>query len=282
MSKKVRVAYQGVPGAYSHSAAGEVFPNSELVGHATFEEAVQAVHDGNADYAMLPIENSTAGRVASMHTLLPESGLHIVREYFFHVKHQLIGKESSELENIKRVYSHPQALAQCGDFIKQYKLEEIPFGDTAAAVKYISKPGGVGSAAIASREAAILTGGVKILAEDINTKTDNVTRFVVLYTEPKEHENVENKKLITSIFYKTKNIPAALYKSLAGLATAGINMIKLESFIPMLGNGGASFYLEFEGGADTEDAKQALLELSHYASEVKILGTYEEDEFRLG
>lgn len=280
MTESVIVAYQGVEGAYSYVAASELFPDSELVGYATFEEVVEAVHGNKADYALLPIENSTAGRVASMHTLLPSSGLHITHEYFFHVKHQLIGKVGAKLKNITRVYSHPQALAQCTNFIHKHRLEEVPFGDTAAAVQYVAQGVGKESAAIGSRESAALYEGVYILAEDINTNEDNVTRFVVLHKKASEPE-AASVDLITSVFYKTKNIPAVLYKSLAGFATAAINVIKLESFIPMLGGGEASFYLEFEGSPKTMEAKQALLELSHYSDEVKILGSYEKDKFRI-
>ena len=279
MNKKETIAYQGVPGAYSHCAASELFPNSEHIGKGTFEEVIESVNSGEAQYAVLPIENSTAGRVATMHTLLPKSGLHIIGEHFFRVNHQLIAKKGSLLEDIKYVYSHPQALAQSSDFIKKFNLTEVPYGDTADSVSYISKLEKDDVAAIASKRAAFLNDSVCVLAEDINTNKNNVTRFVILHKERIDNFSSDSD-LITSVFFKTKNIPSALYKSLAGFAIAGINILKLESFVPMFKNDGASFYLEFDGSANTESAKQALLELSYYASEIIILGTYKKDSFR--
>ena len=278
--RKNKIAYQGVEGAYSFVAANEYFgKNNNFIGFATFEEVVEAVRDKKADFAFLPIENSVAGRVASMHTLLPKSGLYIVGEYLFPVKHNLIASKKTSLDNIKYVYSHPQALAQSAEFIKKLGLKEIPFGDTAAAVKYVSEKGDKFSAAIGSRLSAKLYKNVKIIARNINTRKTNTTRFLILSRTAKKIVRDE-KELITSIFYKTKNIPAALYKTLSGFATVSINVIKLESFIPLFENEDASFYLEFEGTTNSKEAKQALLELGYYAKEVIILGTYKRHKKR--
>ncbi len=280
--KKLKIAYQGVSGAYSHMAAQEYFgiKDVEFIGFPTFKDAIDTTKDNKTDIAFLPVENSTAGRVASMHLLLPSSKLHIIGEYLFCVNHQLISNKDANRNTIKKVYSHPQALAQSLDFIHKHNLQEIPFGDTAAAVEYISKMQDDAICAIGSEISASIYPDVKILYKNINTNKDNTTRFLVLSKSKLKKNNFKNKKVRTSIFYKTKNIPAALYKSMSGFATNNINILKLESFMPLHKHESAMFYLEFRGGVDTIEAKQAMLELSYYAQDIQILGTYVDDSKR--
>ncbi len=280
--KKLKIAYQGVSGAYSHMAAQEYFglKGIEFIGFPTFKEVISATQNSKVDIAFLPVENSTAGRVANMHLLLPSSKLHIIGESLFCVNHQLISNKDTNRNTIKKVYSHPQALAQCSNFIQKYNLEEIPFGDTATAVEYISKMQDNTICAIGSKISADIYPNVKILYKNINTNIDNTTRFLILSKSKSEKNNLKNKKVRTSIFYKTKNIPAALYKSMSGFATNNINILKLESFMPLHKHESAMFYLEFRGGVDTTEAKQALLELSYYAQDIQVLGTYTDDPKR--
>ena len=279
-TQKIKVAYQGVPGAYSYEALLKYFKNkAEPVGFATFQEAIEATENKKTDFAFLPIENATAGRVAFMHQLLPKSKLKIVGEYFFLVEHQLLAQKGAKMKDIKRVYSHPQALAQSSEFIKKHKLQEVPFGDTSAAAAYISKGADPKGAAIASATAGALY-GLQTVRANIHHRKDNYTRFIILTKENKEiQKNACKKNCITSVFYQTRNIPAALFKSLSGFATEGINIIKLESFVPMF-NSKAEFYLEFEGEPTQEGVKRALSELEFYSSYFKVLGTYKKDKIR--
>lgn len=274
-----KIAYQGVEGAYTHQAARELFPDAQYISQATFEHALDEVAEGRADSVVMPFENSMAGRVANVHQLLSRSGLIIVGEYFMSIHHCLHGIKGSIFEDITDVYSLHQGLAQCGDFIKEHNLTEVQYSDTAGAVEYIVKKNDKTCAAIASKEASDVYGSV-ILKENIQTDDNNVTRFLILEREGSFVEQGDDENTITSLFYKTKNIPASVYKSLSGFATAGINVIKLESDVPMTKVSDASFYLEFVGHPESKTGKQALLELGYYASEVHILGVYKKHEFR--
>ena len=277
MTNKQKISYQGVRGAYTHAAARILFPDSEYTATPTFEHALEEVMEDRADIVVIPIENSTAGRVANVHLLVPASGLQIVGEYFMPINHCLHGVQGATMSDIKEVYSLHQGLAQCSKFIKENNLTEVQYSDTAGAVEYIMKKGDKSLAAIASAEASLVYGS-DILKENIQTANDNVTRFLILKKDAKF--SIEKEGVITSVYYKTKNIPASVYKSLSGFATAGINVIKLESDVPMTRVANASFYLEFVGNPENEDSKQALLELGYYASEMKILGVYPKHEFR--
>lgn len=277
--KKPKVGYQGVDGAYSQMAAREYFGKSaETYGAPTFEHLINEVRQNRADYGFLPIENSVAGRVTDAHHLLAHSKLVVVGEHFMPIKHMLVGVKGAKLGDVKRVYSHPQALAQCSNFLKALGVEAVPFGDTADAVRHIAQKGDVSVAAVASKLAAETYPGATILRDNIQNRSDNVTRFLVIRKgNGEEHPTGD---VITSISYTVRNIPAALYKSLSGFATTGINIINLESFVPMTNGGDASFYLEFEGSPDSPMGRVAVEELGYYAKNVDVLGVYKKSPYR--
>jgi prephenate dehydratase len=272
------VAYQGVPGAYSSVAAKKSFPHLTARGLPTFEDVVSAVKRGKAAYALLPIENSTSGRVADIHHLLPKSGMYVVGEYFLPIYHALIAHRGANMKTVKRVYSHREALSQCRPFTHQHGLEAVPYGDTAGAVKFVSEQYDLSIAAIAAPEASRIYGNTRILARKIQSDAHNVTRFIIL--QKAKPKNTPKKDAITSIVYGVRDIPAALYKSLGGFATTGTNIIKLESFVPMTRHTSAHFYLEFDGNPEVSPCDVALEELSHYAKDLEILGTYAKNQYR--
>ena len=274
-----RVGYQGVPGAYSSIAAREAFPRLPSVGFPTFDETVAALQGGDVAYALLPIENSTSGRVADMHHLLPGSGLTIIGEHFLPIHHCLIGLKGVSRDDIRHIYSHREALNQCRNYIRSLGAEAVPYGDTAAAVDHIANLEDPHVAALASKLAAERSEKVRIMERDVEDCSDNVTRFLVLtkggsVRPPRTGDN------LTSVVFETRDVPAALFKSLAGFATAGTNIIKLESFVPMAAHTHASFYLEFEGTPDTPPQRIALEELGHYTRSVTILGCYPKSPYR--
>lgn len=269
--RQITIAYQGVPGSYSHQCVSRTYPQAAVEGHNTFEGAIEAVKSDAATYALLPVENSIAGRVTDMHHLLANSGLHIRAEHYHAVRHCLLGKSGAKLTDIKRAYSHPMALAQCRNFLHEHAIAVVPFSDTAEAARHISKQDTLEQAAIASENAATLH-NLTILARDIQDITDNTTRFFLVGREPLAM--ARDAQVTTAIFYTVQNIPAALFKSLSGFATCGVNVTKLESFMPMRGNGSARFYIEFDGHPEAPGPKQALTELSHYAEHVTLIGTF--------
>ncbi len=272
-----KIGYQGTQGSYSHQASLDLFPQAKHLGFVSFDALTDALRDGAIDMAVMPIANSTAGRVSGSHNLIYEKDLYITDEYFLAVRHCLIANKTTRKKDIKRVFSHPQALSQCSEFIHKNGLEQVVWSDTAESVKYLTEQNSKHGAAIASELAAQIY-GCKILKRNIQNKKDNTTRFVVLSRSKKIC--VKRDGVITSIFYITKNIPAALYKSLGGFATEGINLITIESFVPMKRNGKARFYLEFEGNPKDEKVKRALAELEFYAEEMRVLGSYIERKHR--
>lgn len=276
-TKKKIVTYEGYPGAYSHMAALACFPKTEAKGFVTFDAGVEAVQRGEADYAFVPIENSTAGRISYMHLLLG-SGVRVVGEHFQPVRHCLIAKKGTKMRGIKRVFSHREALAQCKKYIHKMKFEAIPRGDTAGALKYVMEENQPDMAAIASEKAAEQYKDAAILEKGVQDEADNVTRFVIVAREPLK--NPGDKGVITSIVYKTKDVPAALFKTLSGFATTSTNIIKLESFVPMTRHTEAVFYLEFEGNPTSYPCSVAMDELRFYSRHVEILGTYPKSPYR--
>lgn len=276
--KKSTVAYQGVEGSYSSIAAQQYFKNTRAIGFPTFDEVVRAVIKGKADYALLPIENSTAGRVADLHHLLPGSGLHVVGEHFLPVHHALIVQKGAKLSEITHVYSHREALSQCQKSLRTLKLTPVPFGDTAGAVEFISGLDHRKFAALAAPAAAKQFPTTKVLKKHLEDDPENVTRFLIL--QKKKPKTTPKKNCITSIVYGVRDIPAALYKTLGGFATTGVNIIKLESFVPMQRHKNAHFYLEFEGNPNEKPGSLALDELKHYARDLEILGTYTKSAYR--
>jgi prephenate dehydratase len=278
MSKAKKIVFQGEPGANSHLACREAYPDHEPVACPTFEDAFASVSAGDAELAMIPIENSIAGRVADIHHLMPESKLHIVAEWFLPVRHQLMAPKGATLEDIKSVESHVMALGQCRATIRKLGVKPIVAADTAGSAREVAERGDKTRAAIASRLAAEIY-GLAILAEDIEDEAHNTTRFIVLSREAK-WAAATNGKVITTFVFRVRNLPAALYKALGGFATNGVNMTKLESY--MIGGNffATQFYADVEGHPDDRSLVLALEELAFFSKEMKILGVYPAHSFR--
>lgn len=275
---KLKIAYQGVPGAYSHIASMRVYPGQEYLPCDTFEKAMDLVQNGTADLAMIPVENSNAGRVSDVHFLLPQTGLHIIGEFFLRVEHQLLGLRDARLEDIKTASSHPQALAQCSEFLKQHFIAPVTRIDTAKSCQDVVDFQDKSKAAIASKLAGEIY-GLKVLAANIENTANNTTRFLVMSKEtaiPK----YDGGEYITSFIFKAKNIPAALYKALGGFATNGINLTKLESYLLNGKFVSAQFYVEIEAHPEQQSFRNAMEELRFFSESVHVLGTYAADRYR--
>jgi prephenate dehydratase len=266
------VSYQGEPGAFSSQAALQVFPDCELLPCATFEDALSAVSDGTARYGMIPIDNSIAGRVADIHYLLPRSGLHIIGEHFLPIRFHLMGVPGATLATVKTVQSHIHALGQCRKMIRKLGLKTEVAADTAGSARQVAEAGDPTRAAIAPRIAAEVY-GLNILMEDIEDEKHNTTRFVVLSKYP-EYARQGLGKTVTTLMFRVRNIPAALYKAMGGFATNGINMTKLESY--QLGGKfvATQFYADIEGHPEDANVRRALEELQFFSEKVRILGVY--------
>jgi prephenate dehydratase len=278
MSKK-RIVFQGEPGANSHIASHEAYPGYAAVPCATFEDAFAAVSGGDAELAMIPIENSVAGRVADIHHLMPTSGLNIVAEYFLPVRHQLLGVKGAKLGDPKTVQSHIMALGQCRKLIKKLGLKPVVGADTAGAARLVAEAGDKAHAAIASKLAADIY-GLDVLAADIEDEKHNTTRFIVLSREP-DWAASGDRLIVTTFVFQVRNIPAALYKALGGFATNGVNMTKLESYQLNGDFFATQFYADVEGHPDDRPLKLALEELAFYSKEMKILGVYPAARYRI-
>ena len=266
------ISYQGEPGANSHLACREAYPDLQPQACATFEDALAAVQSGNARYAMIPIENSVAGRVADIHHLLPDADLYIVGEHFLRVRHQLMALPEASLETISRVLSHTQALGQCRSTLRKLGLDPVPEADTAGSARLVQESGDPGMAAIAS-ELAAETYGLKILKRDIEDEEHNTTRFVVLAAEP-DDADPDDGPIMTTFIFRVRNVPAALYKAMGGFATNGVNMTKLESY-QLYGTFNATmFFADIAGHPAERPVRLALEELDFFSSEVRILGAY--------
>jgi prephenate dehydratase len=278
MANPKKVAFQGEPGANSHLAIREVYPNAEAIPCATFEDAFAAIALGDADLGMIPIENSVAGRVADIHHLMPESGLHIIAEHFMPVRHQLLAVKGATRADIKTVESHVHALGQCRKVIRQLGIKPIVAADTAGSAREISEAKDKTRAAIATRLAAEIY-GLSILAEDIEDESHNTTRFIVLAREAQWAKNGAGPT-ITTFLFRVRNVPAALYKTLGGFATNGVNMTKLESYMVEGNFFATQFYADVEGHPEDKNLVLAFEELSFYSKEMKILGVYPAHAFR--
>jgi prephenate dehydratase len=273
-----RVAYQGEPGANSHLACREVFPDLEPMACATFEDALAAVKGGEAGFAMIPIENSVAGRVADIHHLLPAAGLHIVGEHFLRVRHQLMALPGASLVTVKKALSHTQALGQCRNTLRKLGIKPVPEADTAGSARLVAESNDTSLGAIASALAAEIY-GLKILMRDIEDEKHNTTRFVVL-AGAADHAVAGDGPIVTTFLFRVRNVPAALYKAMGGFATNGVNMTKLESY-QLDGRFVATmFYADIEGHPDDAPVARALEELSFFCSELKILGAYKASPYR--
>ena len=278
MTMKLKIAYQGVAGAYSHIACRTVYPGQEYTACLSFEEAMNKVASGEVNLAMIPVENSNAGRVSDVHFLLPSTGLHIVGEFFLRIEHQLLGLPGAELSDIKTASSHPQALAQCSAFLKRHQIVPVQRIDTALSCEDVINTGDKTKAAIASRLAAEIY-GLKILAPNIENASNNTTRFLIMSRDESIPED-DGTTFITSFIFKAKNIPASLYKALGGFATNGINITKLESYLLEGKFVSAQFYVEIEGHPARRSFKNAFEELKFFSEAIHVLGTYPAHPYR--
>jgi prephenate dehydratase len=275
-----RIAYQGEPGANSHLVCKQHYPDAEAVACASFEDVFAAVENGEADLAMIPIDNSIAGRVADIHHFLPTSNLHIVAEHFLRIQFTLMGIEGSTLDSIKTVHSHVHALGQCRKVIRELGLTPVISGDTAGAAREIAEAQDPTQAAIAPPLAAEIY-GLKILRDDVEDEEHNTTRFVVLSPELVEAP-ADDGPVVTSFIFNVRNLPAALYKALGGFATNGVNMTKLESYMVDGEFTATQFLAEVDGHPEHLGVKRALEELAFFTTDVKILGVYPADPGRRG
>ena len=282
MSRTPIVAYQGMAGAYSQLACSNALPDHEPRPCHSFEDMLTAVQEGEADKAMVPVENSVAGRVADIHHLLPESGLFIVGEYFQRVNHMLLGVPGATIEDLREVRAHPQSLAQCRKLIGRLKLKRINHADNAGATHEVAALGDRGVAAIASTMAARVY-GLDVLQDSIEDAAHNTTRFLIMARQG-VMPPVANGPCITTIVFQVRSVPAALYKALGGFATNGVNLTKLESYIIDGSFEAAQFYIDAEGHVDEPGMQHALDELRFFCPKgaVRILGTYPASTFRRG
>ena len=270
------ISFQGEPGAYSHQACVEVFPDMEALPCNTFEGAVAAVKEGRADLAMLPVENSTYGRVADIHHLLPDTGLHIIGEHFVRVQISLLAVPGAKLEQIKYAMSHTVLLGQCRDFLKKHSILPRTGADTAGSAKMVAEDARPEVAALASKLAGEIY-GLEALAEGIEDNQNNTTRFLIMSPEA---QRPSGERTMTTIVFQVRNIPAALYKAMGGFATNGVNMLKLESY--MLGGTfrATQFYADIEGHPGDPAVDRALEELAYFTTHLDILGVYPMADFR--
>ena len=280
MTKTLKIAFQGEPGANSHIAITEAYPDAEALPCATFEDALSAIGSGEADLGMIPIENSVAGRVADIHHLLPASGLYIIGEWFLPVRHQLLAPKSATMKTVKSVESHVQALGQCRKIIRRLGLKPIVAADTAGSAREVAERNDPACAAIASQLAA-KTYKLKILKKNIEDEKHNTTRFIVLSRRAKWAQP-RPRKTITTFVFQVRNIPAALYKAMGGFATNGINMTKLESYMVDGNFSATQFYADVEGHPKDPALQRALEELAFVSQpkSLKILGVYAAHRFR--
>ena len=278
MVEKIKIAFQGEKGAYSHLATLEVFPNAEIKTCSTFEETFQLANENSKYRIVIPIENSLAGRVADIHYLILKYKLQIHAEHFQNVNHNLLGVKGSEIKNIKTVRSHSQAIWQCQKIITDNNLTPIISADTAGSAKFISNKNDKSESAIASELAAKIY-NLEILKSHVEDETGNVTRFFIMGKESL-HPEFKGKKYITSCIFKLKSIPAALYKALGGFATNGVNLCKLESFSVKNTFDQVNFYIDIEGHIESPSVQKALEELGFHTQKLDVLGVYEAHPFR--
>jgi len=276
--RPTRIAYQGEPGANSHLVCMQHYPEWEALACASFEDVFAAVESGEADLAMIPIDNSIAGRVADIHHFLPTSGLHIIGEHFLRIQFTLMGVPGSTLQTIRTVHSHVHALGQCRKVIRELGLVPVISGDTAGAAREIAELADPTQAAIAPALAAEIYGLI-ILREDVEDEDHNTTRFVVLSRDP-DPAPADGGPVVTSFVFNVRNLPAALYKALGGFATNGVNMTKLESYMVGGEFTATQFLAEVDGHPDDPPLKRAFEELSFFTTDVKVIGVYPADDFR--
>ena len=273
-----RIAYQGEPGANSHLACQQAYPDWEPLACASFEHAFAAVESGDADLAMIPIDNSIAGRVADIHHFLPTSGLHIVGEHFLRIQFSLMALPGATPESLRTVHSHVHALGQCRGVIRELGLTPVAAGDTAGAAREVAESGDLTQASLSPPMAASIY-GLEVLREEVEDEDHNTTRFVVLSRDP-ERAAAGNGPVVTTFIFNVRNLPAALYKALGGFATNGVNMTKLESYMVDGHFTATQFLAEVDGHPDDPGLARALEELTFFTTEVKVLGVYPASAFR--
>ena len=273
-----RIVYQGEPGSNSHLACRQRYSAAEPVAAASFEDCFAAVENGDADLAMIPIDNSVAGRVADIHHFLPTSPLHIVAEHFQRIRFALMAVPGASLDGVRTVHSHVHALGQCRRVIREHGLTTVISGDTAGAAREVKEAGDPTQAAISPPMAAEIY-GLEVLLDDVEDEDHNTTRFVVLSRDFVKAP-LDQGPVVTSFVFNVRNLPAALYKALGGFATNGVNMTKLESYMVGGEFTATQFLAEVDGHADDLRVSRALEELAFFTTEVKVLGVYPADPFR--
>jgi prephenate dehydratase len=281
MTDRPRIAFQGELGANGHEACGAYFPDHEPAPYAAFEDAFEAVRRGDCALALIPVENSIAGRVADVHHLLPSSGLKIVGERFKPIRFQLMANPGTRLDDVTTVVSMPIALGQCRKTLRRLGVRTEPSGDTAGAAKALAERPDPHRAAIAPALAAKIY-GLEILLADIEDEAHNTTRFLVMSADEQPPRPAAGSACVTSFVFRVRNIPAALYKAMGGFATNGVNMTKLESYMENGAFTATFFYAEVDGRPEDVSLGRALEELGFFSDHFEILGVYAADPFRTG
>jgi len=275
-----KIAYQGERGSNSHIACREVYPQYDAVACRTFEDVIAIVESGEAQLAMIPVENTIAGRVGDIHHLLPATSLHMIGEHFMRIKFQLMGPKGSKVEDVERAYSHVMALGQCRNYLRSHGITAVTAADTAGAARRVAESADPKIAAIAPALAA-QEYDLEILAWDIEDASHNTTRFVIMSPEPLDLDH-EDGPAVTAFIFQVRNIPSSLYKAMGGFATNGVNMTKLESYQIEGSFSATQFYAEIEGHPDQRSVQLALEELGFFSSSLKILGVYPRHPAREG
>ena len=267
-----KIAFQGEQGANSEIACQEAYPDMQALPKATFEDAFTAVETGEADLAMIPVENTIAGRVADIHHLLPDSKLSIIGEHYLPIRFQLMGLPGTQLSDIRRAKSHIMGLGQCRIFLREHSIAAISAADTAGAARMVAEEGDRSTGAIAPALAAKVY-GLDILAENIEDAEHNTTRFVIMSREPNDIADL-SAPCVTALFFTVRNVPAALYKALGGFATNSVNVTKLESYMVGGSFTATQFYIEFDGHPDERSVQLAMEELGFFSTQIKVLGVF--------
>ncbi len=266
------IAYQGERGANSDIACRQAYPDLRSLPQRTFEDVFAAVNSGDADLAMIPVENTIAGRVADIHHLLPESGLHIIGEHYLPIRFHLMARPGVRLEDVRKARSHIMGLGQCRRFLREHNIESVTAADTAGAAREVSESSATDLAAIAPELAAEVY-GLDIVARNIEDAAHNMTRFLIMSPDPEDFLDPE-ETCVTSLLFVVRNVPAALYKGLGGFATNGVNVTKLESYLKDGSFVAAQFYAEIEGHPETRSVQLALEELGFFSASLQVLGVY--------
>jgi prephenate dehydratase len=278
MNKTLSIAYQGEPGANSHIACVDNYPDLTPLPCATFEDAFAAVQDGTAELGMIPIENSIAGRVADIHTLLPASGLHIIAETFLPIHFQLLAVPGAKIDDLKTVHSHTHALGQCRNIIRRHRLKPVVGADTAGSAREVAEWADKSRAALATRLAGQIY-GLQTLVSDVEDESHNTTRFIVLSRDAR-WAAAGGGPLVTTFVFRVRNVPAALYKALGGFATNSVNMTKLESYMEGGEFTATQFLSDVDGHPSDPPLDRALEELKFFSRETRILGVYPAHPYR--